>query len=187
MVLHKENHIFIGDIVDVWSLECSGKVVMFYTEASAKRIYLMLHTCLLLQENNEEIQVLLHQIDHSASLDLYIVDQGVVSVLLSEVSGLTRTTFKIEQLVKEIDGGDSYTNLSQTVRTKYSYSYTILFYILDHFLTVHPTKAKATELQVPVITVPIHLFCDDTSGNHGKKWNKFVQWKLIMASCGSMH
>ena len=79
----------------------------------------MLHTYLLLQENNEEIQVL-HQIDHSASLDLYIVDQGVVSVPLSEVSGLTRTTFKIEQLVKEIDGGDSYTNLSQIVRTKYS-------------------------------------------------------------------
>ena len=36
-----KSYIFIGDIVDIWSLECSGKVVMFYTEASAKPIYLM--------------------------------------------------------------------------------------------------------------------------------------------------
>lgn len=26
-----------------------------------------------------------------------------------------------------------------------------------------------------------NLFCDDVSGNRGKKWNKFVEWNLTIA------
>lgn len=32
-----------------------------------------------------------------------------------------------------------------------------------------------------VMTIPLVLFCDDTSGNKSKKWNKFVEWDLIIA------
>ena len=31
------------------------------------------------------------------------------------------------------------------------------------------------------MTIPLVLFCDDTSGNKSKKWNEFVEWYLIIA------
>ncbi len=31
------------------------------------------------------------------------------------------------------------------------------------------------------MTIPLILFCDDTSGNKSKKWNKFIEWDLIIA------
>lgn len=31
------------------------------------------------------------------------------------------------------------------------------------------------------MTIPLVLFCDDTSGNKSKKWNKFIEWDLIIA------
>lgn len=31
-----------------------------------------------------------------------------------------------------------------------------------------------------VTTVSLILFCDDTSGNRSKKWNKFIEWNLII-------
>lgn len=34
---------------------------------------------------------------------------------------------------------------------------------------------------MPVVTVPLILFCDDLSGNKSKKWNKFIEWDLIIA------
>ena len=47
------------------------------------------------------------------------------------------------------------------------------------FVYVHHSKIKAKGM--PVITVPLILFCDDTSGNKSKKWNKFVEWDLLIA------
>ena len=35
------------------------------------------------------------------------------------------------------------------------------------------------------MTVPLLLFCDDTSGNTTKKWNKFVIWNVILAGATS--
>jgi len=35
--------------------------------------------------------------------------------------------------------------------------------------------------EMPVVTVPLVLFCDDTSGNKSKKWNKFIEWNLTLA------
>ena len=34
---------------------------------------------------------------------------------------------------------------------------------------------------MPVMTVPLILFCDDLSGNKSKKWNKFIEWDLLIA------
>ena len=42
----------------------------------------------------------------------------------------------------------------------------------------HPMKEKATGL--PVVTLPIVIFTDDTSGNRSKKWNKFEWWGFIL-------
>lgn len=47
------------------------------------------------------------------------------------------------------------------------------------FATVHECKNKGDG--IPVYTIPIILFCDDTSGNRSKKWNKFIVWDLIIA------
>jgi len=44
---------------------------------------------------------------------------------------------------------------------------------------VHYAKEKANGF--PVMTIPLILFCDDTSGNKSKKWNKFIEWNLIIA------
>ena len=44
---------------------------------------------------------------------------------------------------------------------------------------VHECKKKGDGM--PVYTIPIILFCDDTSGNRSKKWNKFIVWDLIIA------
>ena len=52
------------------------------------------------------------------------------------------------------------------------------------FISVHETKAKAKGL--PVTTVPLILFCDDTSGNQSKKWNKFIEWTIITAGIHKM-
>ena len=43
----------------------------------------------------------------------------------------------------------------------------------------HPMKAKAKGLRI--VTIPLVLFCDDTSGNRSKKWNKFIEWNLTIA------
>ena len=32
-----------------------------------------------------------------------------------------------------------------------------------------------------MLTIPLILFCDDTSGNKSKKWNKFIEWSMILA------
>lgn len=47
------------------------------------------------------------------------------------------------------------------------------------FISVHPMKKTANGM--PVMVVPLILFCDDTSGNKSKKWNKFIEWDLIIA------
>ena len=46
-------------------------------------------------------------------------------------------------------------------------------------VTKNPTRSKAGGL--PVLTIPLILFCDDTSGNKSKKWNKFIEWSMILA------
>lgn len=47
------------------------------------------------------------------------------------------------------------------------------------FRSVHTLKEKSGGLQV--IVVPLLLFCDDTSGNTSKKWNKFIEWNMTVA------
>lgn len=47
------------------------------------------------------------------------------------------------------------------------------------FIAVHSAKEKANGMLV--MTIPIILFCYDTSGNKSKKWNKFIEWDLIIA------
>lgn len=49
----------------------------------------------------------------------------------------------------------------------------------DDVNRTHPAKAKAEGLRT--VTVPLVLFCDDTSGNKSKKWNKFIEWNLTIA------
>ena len=44
---------------------------------------------------------------------------------------------------------------------------------------MHPAIKKAKGL--PVFTVPITLYSDDTSGNRSKKWNKFDVWVFLLA------
>lgn len=34
---------------------------------------------------------------------------------------------------------------------------------------------------MPVVNVPLILFCDDSSGNRSKKWNCFDVWYLLLA------
>ena len=43
----------------------------------------------------------------------------------------------------------------------------------------HPLKQSCNGL--PVVTVPLVLFSDDTSGNRSKKWNKFDYWSMTLA------
>lgn len=43
----------------------------------------------------------------------------------------------------------------------------------------HPMKIKAAGK--PIVTLPIILFTDDTSGNKSKKWHKFDSWSLMLA------
>lgn len=45
--------------------------------------------------------------------------------------------------------------------------------------SVHPSKASSNSL--PVFTLPLILYSDDTSGNRSKKWNKFDVWTLLLA------
>ena len=50
---------------------------------------------------------------------------------------------------------------------------------ISWFRSVHTTKMKSKGL--PVTTLPLVLFADDTSGNVSKKWNKFIEWNMIVA------
>ena len=43
----------------------------------------------------------------------------------------------------------------------------------------HPIRQTAKGL--PVTTVPLILYTDDTSGNRSRKWNKFDNWALLLA------
>eukprot|EP00731_Ephydatia_muelleri_P033683 Em0035g20a len=47
------------------------------------------------------------------------------------------------------------------------------------YLSPHPFKAKAAGRRV--VTVPLVLFSDDTSGNKSKKWHKFESWSFMLA------
>ena len=47
-------------------------------------------------------------------------------------------------------------------------------------LFVHPSDKNSDGKQV--VTTPLTLFCDDTSGNRSKKWNGFNVWSLMLAS-----
>ena len=47
------------------------------------------------------------------------------------------------------------------------------------YLRDHPIKEKAAGR--PVVTLPLILYSDDTSGNRSKKWHKFDSWCLLLA------
>lgn len=49
-------------------------------------------------------------------------------------------------------------------------------------MAVHHSKEKAGSL--PVVTIPLILYCDDTSGNRSKKWNGFNLWCFLLAGLG---
>lgn len=49
----------------------------------------------------------------------------------------------------------------------------------EAFTSESNLKSKANGM--PVTTIPLVLFCDDTSGNKSKKWNKFIEWTLTIA------
>ena len=49
-------------------------------------------------------------------------------------------------------------------------------------MEVHPLKQRAGSM--PVITLPILLNSDDTSGNRSKKWNGFNLWCMLLAGLG---
>ena len=46
----------------------------------------------------------------------------------------------------------------------------------EDFTLSHPSKSKANG--IPVTTIPLVAFVDDTSGNKSKKWNKFTEWNI---------
>ena len=48
-----------------------------------------------------------------------------------------------------------------------------------HYCSIHPLKMKAKGR--PVINIPVTMFVDDTSGNKSKKWNKFIEWTMMIA------
>ncbi len=49
----------------------------------------------------------------------------------------------------------------------------------NELIQSHPIRQTAKGL--PVITVPLMLYTDDTSGNRSRKWNKFDNWTLLLA------
>ena len=46
-------------------------------------------------------------------------------------------------------------------------------------LSVCPLKERAKGHRV--VSLPIIIYSDDTSGNHSKKWNKFDLWVIMFA------
>ena len=46
------------------------------------------------------------------------------------------------------------------------------------FQWIHPMQSRAQGM--PVVCLPLFLFCDDTSGNRTKKWNAFDMWYLLL-------
>lgn len=43
------------------------------------------------------------------------------------------------------------------------------------------TLVSETRRDLPVVTIPLILYSDDTSGNRSKKWNRFDVWALMLA------
>ncbi len=60
----------------------------------------------------------------------------------------------------------------------YLYNYNALQEFED-FIQPHPLKYSG--LGKPVVTAPIILYSDDTSGNKSKKWNCFNSWCFLVA------
>ena len=46
-----------------------------------------------------------------------------------------------------------------------------------YYCSRHLSKAKASG--IPAVTILLVLFCDDTSGNRSKKWNKFIECNMV--------
>lgn len=53
------------------------------------------------------------------------------------------------------------------------------------YVVPNPWRAKAAGLRV--LSLPIWLYCDDTSGNVSKKWNKHNSFLLILAGLLQEH
>ena len=49
----------------------------------------------------------------------------------------------------------------------------------EQYTAAHSLKSR--DGTCPVVVAPLVLFCDDTSGNKGKKWNKFDSWSFTLA------
>ena len=47
------------------------------------------------------------------------------------------------------------------------------------YLEPHSLRGRAAGK--PVVTVPLVLYTDDTSGNRSKKWNLFNSWNVLLA------
>ena len=47
------------------------------------------------------------------------------------------------------------------------------------FVQPHYTKSLSNGL--PVVSIPLILYTDDSSGNRSRKWNKFDNWALLLA------
>ena len=46
---------------------------------------------------------------------------------------------------------------------------------------LEPHRLREREAGKPVVTVPLVLYTDDTSGNRSKKWNLFNSWNVLLA------
>ena len=66
----------------------------------------------------------------------------------------------------------------QPIYTSGSNYHTSLIQEYMLYTAPHPLKTKAGGR--PIVVAPLVLFCDDTSGNRGKKWNKFDSWSFVL-------
>lgn len=124
--------------------------------------------------------MLIKGLTYEESTGLYYLQQDASNcVPFTSVHGLSSSVFDRDH-VKIVRDDGSYTFLSDIVS---SYPSIIVIACImkewGEFISVHKMKKRAKGM--PVVTIPVILFCDDTSGNISKKWNKFIEWNLIIA------
>ena len=127
------------------------------------------------------LEVMIWIIHHDGD-DYILDDASSVYVPCHSVGDILQTQFRRHQVTKD-NGDGNYRHLTDSVRRRRSVD-TNLFHTCfmqewEDLNKVHSMKRKAKGL--PVVTIPLVLFVDDTSGNKSKKWNKFIEWHLTIA------
>ncbi len=79
-----------------------------------------------------------------------------------------------------------YTGISPVIEVMWTLVIILsLYYYRTTECTLNHLQMKAKGF--PVVTIPLLLYTDDTSGNRSKKWNKFDAWCLLLAGLPRHH